>query len=134
MHIEDAVLAYLKTQSGLTTLVGTRIYPEEVPETVQLPAVTYILVSNVPIHVLTGKITLERPVYQYTAYAATKAAARAIAAQIALALSDYHGTLSGVVVQKIELQNEMSTLISSADGTNKTYTHDLEFEITYERT
>lgn len=134
MHVEDAVLAYLKSYAGLTALVGGRIYPEEVPETETLPAVTYILVSNVPIHTLDGKVTLERPVYQYTAYAETKAVARAVAAQIALALSDYHGTLSGVAVQKIELQNEMSTLISSGDGTVKTYTHDLEFEITYERT
>ncbi len=134
MHIEDAVLAYLKSYAGLTALVGSRIYPEEVPETEKLPAVTYILVSSEFVHTLDGKATLERPVYQYTAYADTKAAARAVAAQISLALSDYHGTLSGVVVQKIELQNEMSTLISSGDGTVKTYTHDLEFEITYERT
>jgi len=134
MHIEDAVLAYLKSYSGLTALVAKRIYPDDVPEGDALPAVTYMLISPSVMHTLNGKITLEQPIYQYTAYATTKIAARNVAAQLELALSDYHGAMSGIAVQKIELQGYNSGLITSADGTVKIYTHDLEFEITYERT
>lgn len=68
---------------------------------------------------------------QFTAYASTKAGARAVSNQLKAALCDYTGTLSGVVVQYIRLENELSGLEKSSDGTVKVYTEDLEFEINY---
>ncbi len=69
--------------------------------------------------------------YQFSASATTRAGARLVANQLKAALVDYHGTLSGVVVQKIELQNELTTLDTSADGIVRVYTTDLEFEVIY---
>lgn len=71
--------------------------------------------------------------YQFTAYDTTKLGAKAVAKQLKSALQDYHGTLSGIVIQHIRLENELSTLDTSPDGTIKTYTTDLEFEISYDR-
>jgi hypothetical protein len=54
-----------------------------------------------------------------------------VANQLKAALVDCHGTLSGIVVQKIELQTELSSLETRPDGTVKVYAIDLEFEVTF---
>jgi hypothetical protein len=133
MHIEDAIVAYLIGLPAISALISNRIFPEEVPQKQSLPAVTYILISDSKIHTLTEQLNIERPNYQLTVYALTKAGARAVADQIKIALVDYQGSLSGVTIQKIELQTEMTSLEKSADGTLQIYTHDLEFEITFEK-
>lgn len=133
MHIEEAFTAYLLAHAGLTALIGARLYPEEAPQDEDLPAVAYQCISDVKLHSLTEQMGLEQPVYQFTAYAASRASARAVAEQIKAALCDYSGTMSGVTVQYIELQSEISSLVSSSDGTVSTHAVDLEFQIHYNK-
>jgi hypothetical protein len=133
MDIEEALTAYLLAQSGLTALIARRLYFDSLKLGTDLPAVVCINISDVKLHTLTGQYANERPMYQFSAYGSTRAEARAVANQLKTALIDYHGTLSGVVVNKIELQNELSSQYVSADGTTKTCIVDLEFEVSYER-
>jgi hypothetical protein len=132
VEIEEAFTAYLLEQSDLTVLIANRLEPEELPQGTALPAVSYIKISDVKDHTLTGQLELERPIFQFTAFAFTKAGARAVANQLKTALVDYSGTMGGIVVQKIELQNEMSNLETSPDGAVKVYTESLEFQISFE--
>ena len=131
MTIEEAIMIYLLAYSGLTALVGRRIFYEELPQGTVRPAVSVIKISDVKDHTLSGQLANERPIFQFTCFALTKAAARLAANQIKLAMNDYVGTLSGIEVQKIELQNELSNLDTTADGTVKVYTEDLEYEVNY---
>jgi len=130
-EIEESLRTYLLTQSGLTALIVNRVMPDEYTAGVTLPAVTYQKISDVKDHLLTGQSTVERPVFQYTTYARSRAVARSVTNQLKTALCDYSGTLSGIVVQKIELQNEMSGI--ETDGVSRVYTEDLEFQVTFER-
>lgn len=131
MNIEEAFTSYLLNFVGLKNLIAARFFFEELPQGTTLPAVVVIKISDIKSHSLTGQDKLERPSYQFTAYALTKAGAKLVANQVKLALCDYQDTMNGVVVQKIELQNEMSSLETSPDGIVKIYTEDLEFEINY---
>jgi len=136
LEIEEAFTTYLLAQSGLTALIGRNLDPDETPQEVSVsagPVVTYIKISDVKDHTLTGQDELEPPIFQFSVFASTRAAARAVSNQLKTALQDYSGTLSGIVVQHIKLINEMSSLEKSPDGTVKVYTEDLEFEISYER-
>ena len=133
MEIEEVLTTYLLAQSGLTALIANRLEPEELPQGSDLPAVTYIKVSDVPDHTLSGQLEVESPFFQFTAFAFTKAGARAVANQLKAALNDYAGTLSGIVIQRIRLENKMSNLEKSPDGTIKVFTEDLEYNITFER-
>lgn len=126
MELEEAIRTYLLTQTALTNLVSTRILLNDVSSGFILPAVYYFKVSDVKNHVLEGQLSLENPVYQYSAAAATKSGAVAIRNILKTALNDYHGVLSGITIQHIKLLNEMS---SKVDGT---YFEDLEYEITKE--
>lgn len=127
MEIEEALRTYLLTKTGLTALIGTRILTDEFLGT--LPAIVFLKISDVKDHTLTGQSTLENPMIQFTAYASTKAGARAIANQIKTAFCDYRGTLSGIFIQKIELQNEISSL--ETQESIRIFTEDLEFQVNY---
>lgn len=129
MDIEEAFTAYLLNYPGLKALINNKIYPEEIPQGVTLPAVFWIKVSDVPEHTLTGQSEVEEPIYQFTAQANSKGTVKPVAEQIKKALSDYQGIMSGITVQKIELQNKFSSMDKNNDGTIKVYYEDLEFQI-----
>ena len=133
MELETALKTYLLAYAGLTALISDRLEPEELPLGSALPAVTYIKISDVKDHVLTGQLPVESPFFQFTAFDYTKAGARAVANQIKAALNDYAGTLSTIVIQHIRMENEMSSLEKSPDGTVKVFTEDLEYQITFEK-
>ena len=132
-EIEEAIRTRLTAFVGLTALISSRVYVDELPQNVTLSAVSYRKISDVKDHLLIGQSKLERPVFEFTSFALTKAVARSIANQLKAALSDYSGTLSGVVVQKIELQNEYANLEKTADGTLRVFTESLEYQINYEK-
>lgn len=136
MEIDEALTAYLLARPGLTALIGRRLYPEETPPDIDLnvqTAVTYIFVSDVKSHTHDGQEKLESPNIQFTAYAPTRSAARAVSIQLKTALSDYVGTMSGLEVQYIKLINELPSMWKSADGTVKVHIVDLEFEVNFVR-
>ncbi len=131
MDIYEALVAHLEAQAGLTALISTKIFPDEIPQGTALPAVMYITISDNKDHYLTGQSEQESPYIQFSVLANTKVSARAVADQIKLALSDYQGDMGGVYVQYIRLENELPGLATTADGIIKKYTHDLEYEVIY---
>ena len=131
MELEEALSAYLLDYPGLIPLIGDKLYPDELPQGVNLPAVIYSKVSDVKEHTLVGQNQLEKPMIEFSAFAGSKKVARAVANQLKLALCDFQGVLSGIEIQYIRLENELSNLERSSDGTHKIYTELLEFEINY---
>lgn len=130
MDIYDALVAKLKATAALTALVGTRIYPNGAPQG-SLPAVFYLTVDDIKLYTHDGISAQESPNIQFTVYADTVNQAAAVAEQIRTALHGYTGTLSGITVQIIRLINELPS--SYEMETKRVYTHDLEFEVVYER-
>lgn len=131
MELEEALTSYLMDFAGLTALIGDNLYPDELPQGINLPAVIYSKISDIKDHTLVGQNRLESPMLQFTTFAGTKTAARAIANQLKAALCDFQGMMSGLEVQYIKLENELSTLERTPDDTLKIYTEILEFEINY---
>lgn len=132
-EIEEALRTYLLTKTALTALVSTRVFPDDYSDGAALPCVVYQKISDTKDHTLTAQSTLERPTFQFSSYATTKSVARSITNQLKAALCDYVGTLSGIIVQKIELQSETSSLENTGDGTGKVCVEDLEFEVNFLR-
>jgi hypothetical protein len=108
MTLDDAQYAYLS--SGVVALIGTRFYPDRLPEEPTLPAVTYQQVSTLRLSQHTGAVAGGQVRMQYTVFALTRASARAIAAQLVAALDGYKGTMGGVgglAVTVLEIANEI---------------------------
>lgn len=133
MEIEEALIAHLLTKTALTALIGTRIMPDDISGGAALPALTYQKISDVKTHTHQGQSKTESPMIQFTAYATKKSSARAISNQVKAALCDHKGILSGLTVQYITLENELSTSVTLADGTGKAFTEDLEFQVIFNK-
>lgn len=93
MAFEGDLVTYLRAHSGLAALVGTRIYPDELVQDVTYPAVVYMRVSGVRLHVA----SYVRARYQFTCWGQTTASAhgydtaKSVGAQLVSALENYHG-------------------------------------------
>lgn len=110
MTLDEAQYAYLSTYPDLVTLIGTRLYPDTLPQEPTLPAVVYERVSTPRLSQHTGVVAGGQVRMQYTVFALTRASARAIAAQLVAALDGYRGTMGGVggvAVTVIEIPNEI---------------------------
>lgn len=138
MTIYEALITSLLARPGLTARIGNRLFPDMAPQGAMLPYVTMLDLGTDMYHTLAGQLPLEAPAVQFTVHAGTRAAARAVAAEIRETLTDYAGPMGGLTVQYIELLNELSgmgenTVDDSSDGTHPVYTTYLEFRVYYER-
>ncbi len=126
--IEDALFSRLSGFAGLTSLVGTRIYPVQLPQDVTLPAVVYTRISSER-EVAMGKDPgIARPRFDVSAWATTFDSSRAIAEQIRLALERFRGTEAGIVIQDIFVEAENDVF----DSTSITYHAAIDFEVIHE--
>ena len=100
MTLEEGLYSRLTGYAGLSALIGTRLYPEVLPEGVTLPAVTYQIVSLADTADAAGGDNLmDTNRVQLTSYAATKAAAANVDRQIRAAINGYRGSMGTVVIE-----------------------------------
>lgn len=112
MIIEEALVTELELAA--TTAVS-RIYPQPLPQQVTLPAITYLRVSTVRGHTLTGPDLLPAVRFQLDCWAATLAETLALKEEVRTALDGFNaasgvmGGAGGVVVQATYLVDERAT-------------------------
>jgi len=96
MNVEESLYAELATHGGVAALVGTRIYPEELPQPATLPAITYSLSSTATEHTQRETAsTIVIPDMQVQCWAETYSGAKALATQVKAALDGFVGQLGG---------------------------------------
>lgn len=105
--IESALYAFLAADAGVIAQVGDRIFPVRIPEGATLPALVYHKVSDPSLHSKDGDMNLNRPRFQFTAWADKYADAKAAIKAVRTALQGYTGpTLQGVTVPEIICDSE----------------------------
>lgn len=95
MTIEQALMTYLLAQTGITTLVGQRIYFVRAPQETETP---YIAISKIDApreHSHDGSSQLAHPRFQFSIFADTYGEIKPIAAALQTALQGYTGTMGG---------------------------------------
>jgi hypothetical protein len=109
--VEDALYARLSTFAGLVAL-GAKVYPKRVPQDAGYPAITYQRISGVRISAMGRDTGLAHPRFQVSAFSGGTASVSAydhatqIAAQIRAALQRFRGTVAGVEIQDIFIDND----------------------------
>jgi hypothetical protein len=135
MELNDALFSYLSTYSGLSALVGTRIYPDKLPDKVTYPAVVFQLVSENELETFTQPTTdLIAATYSFTAWAATRSSAHDVGKQIRAAFKNYSGTMggeSGVEISAIRKVGRFTDVDLTQEGAVIAYKNILDFEISY---
>ena len=104
--IEEAIYSLVTKNRTITTLIGQRFYPNVIPQTADLPAVAYQVISAGRNYHHGGQSSLVTPVIGFTIDARNYSEAKAVAAAMRLALSGYQGYVDSVKIESIFLQNE----------------------------
>jgi len=109
MIIENALHIHLLAQSGLTALIGQKLYYVTAPQTVVAPYVVFFKVSAVPEYCLTGHCGLINARFQFSIFADTYHETKLISRQIQLALQDKCNQViggAGGVNVSVQFENE----------------------------
>lgn len=105
MDSDQAMFVRLSTTPAIAALCAARVYPNDLPQDITLPAVTYQIVSA-PIESTHDEVvgqSLAHATYQIDAWATTYATAAAVARQIHLALHTFRGAVPGTPMFQVNL-------------------------------
>lgn len=102
--ITVAIRARLIAVSAVNNLISARIYPSILPQNVVLPAITYQVLSDMPVgQNLSGSAGLFNAVIQLDLYHNNYILLKGLSEQVRLALQGYKGTVSTVIILGIYL-------------------------------
>jgi len=114
MTIEEAVYTYLLGKTDITDIVSTRIYPVVLPQGTELPALTYMQVSN-PVH---HDVDIAYPRMQISSWAEDYGDAKSLFYAVKEIMQRYKGVMggeSGVKVSQVIFLNSFDSY-SQATG------------------
>ena len=132
MSIEAALVERLAAVSGVTDVIGTRLYPVQAPLSAQAPYGVAQVIAERHLHDYTGASGLAYPRVQISVYAATSVTAAAAGEAIRQALQGWTGTAAGVAIRSIDLENRITQAVPPSDGTDvPSYRCALDFLISH---
>ncbi len=96
------IVSHLESYAPLNAILGNRIYPHKKGMGQTLPAVTYLVVSNVPTYGIEGRTNIHSPYLQFDIYADSYGAVREVSALIKDAMDalDTNATLHATVLDE----------------------------------
>lgn len=114
MTIEQAIRDYLLANSSVSALISNRLWPMVLDQSWPIssgPAVTYEFISSVDSHTLSGgRVELTQSRIQFVCYAATFAAAMAVARAIRKSgITAIKGLYSGVDIRGVMIEDGIRT-------------------------
>lgn len=130
MNEGKAIYSILAENSGVSTVVGTRIYPQIAEQGAAFPFIVYVLRDIEPSDTKSGASTLDEIRYDIIAAAETYAALASLTERIRLALDRFSGTVSGIVVDSIQFTD----LDVTNEPDTETYLSSSEFVVRIKRT
>ena len=133
-NLEAGLVHKLKNTAAVSALVGTRIYPLRLPQTVTFPAVVYQRVSTVYIHTHGAAGVMPQARMQITCWADTIEGARALGVVVRQALDGVHGVTWGSGSGKtaeIEFSLVMGERMTDLSDETKLAYVQLDFQIMY---
>lgn len=90
MTVEELLYSHLTGDSGVQALVGSRVYPVELPQECTLPAVRYQMISRNELHVHVPCSLLAVRRYQVDGFALSYSSAKALEAALKTALYGFN--------------------------------------------
>jgi len=91
MSIDVDLYKGLKNHAGLKSLIGSKIYPDKLPQKANLPAVTYFLVSSRFNQAMNRQVASISSLFQVSVWAETQAQMLSVMAQARNALLALNG-------------------------------------------
>ena len=103
---EAFIFQRLTSQTAVSSLIGSRVFPMIAPTGTQLPLVVYQRTGVDRPRSLTGNVGNPVVTLQLTSYGTSYTSVKSIARAVRLALDNWTGTTAGVTIQRTSLQTE----------------------------
>lgn len=117
MSVRSNIRTYLLAQAGVSSIVGTRIYYDALPQSATLPAVVLEMSDSYPAgRHLAASGTLERASYTAYCYATTRATADSLSDAVSAALDEKTGTWTDTTVVRTHIENTYDISEPPRDG------------------
>ena len=125
--IEEAIFTLLQSLSPITDLVGTRVYPLQMPQNPTYPCLVYRLISDRSLDWVEGDGGMYWPRFQFDCFAQSYGQAKRLARTLRLQLSGYSGLVGEIDLCRISFLNEVDDFEPVAE----VYRVAVEFRIQY---
>jgi len=109
--IEPALFSLVTGNAGVAALIGTRMYPETLPQAPTYPAIIYQVITGESHYAMQAPSQLARIRVQFDLYAERKADAVALEKAFMAALSGYRGTAG---TPPVEIQGAFRVMETNA--------------------
>jgi len=130
--IIPALLNILKADPSFNNMCGERVYPFLVPQKVALPAVTYLVISDLPAQSMAGPDDLSEANVEIKVWAKSYKEAHQASRTIRGVLDNNSGSYGGITIQAITLTNNTDDTETDPETSVKRYAIGSEFQIWYE--
>lgn len=104
--IESAIYSLLKNDGTINGLVGTKIYPNLVPQSIAMPAITYQEISSPREYTASGATGTTEARFQINCWDDNYSGAKEVAEAVRKKLSGYKGTVGILKIQSCFLVDE----------------------------
>lgn len=132
--MEEALIAHLLADAGVTALVGARVFPGSLPQKLDMPALVFTRVDGAPLYADDGEVGLEDPRIQIDCWGLTYTAAKLLARAVVERLSAFDGTVGATTFQYIMLDAERDFREGGSNNAEYLYRTSLDFTVWNERT
>lgn len=105
--IEQALFTHVTSDATIAALIGTRLFPNKIPQGQPLPAAEYKQNKGDRVQTMDGPDGMVDAEYTIVCYAATYAQARELAEAVRKRLDGYSGVVAGVTIDVIMLIDEL---------------------------
>lgn len=131
--IDTAIKELLLEDSGITLLVGDRVYPEVLPQAVTYPAMTFQIISGQSHYHMQGPSELAASRVQFDLYAETKDKLIELKRVFMRLMSGFHNAaVRPGIIQGAFRDNEFGDVEGAIDRTNKVRRNTFDFIIWHE--
>lgn len=124
-----AIYNLLRTDSDITNLVSSRIYPQIASQGADFPFIVYLLVDVDPSDTKSGVSTLDQSRYDIVVASKTYSEVSTITELVRNRLDRYSGTVESVVIDSIQFQS----VDADNDPATETYVTSSEYIIRIKR-
>ena len=119
MSVVEAPEAFLyqrlTSQTSVSSLIGTRVYPHYAAQGQSLPLIVYQRLSVDRPQSLTGNVGNPVVTLQLTTYGTSYTSVKQIARAVRLAVDGYTGTTAGVSIYRTTLESEADGMEAPSD-------------------
>lgn len=119
MAIGQDVRTYLLTLASITSVVGTRIFPNKIPQkNDSWPCIVYQVISQNPGHTLAGSAEYAGTRIQFDVYSETAIVRDSLTEAIRNAMQGYRGTMGSSTVSSVVYKNSTDLYEPPADNSD----------------